>query len=55
MILRYYKSVDLSQSELDRYENYLNGGVYFYKKSDNSFEMDFSLKSNIQKILQSTQ
>ena len=45
-----YKSVDLSQSELDRYENYLNGGVYFYKKSDNIFEMDFSLKSNIQKI-----
>lgn len=45
-----YHPIEITGSELTKYQNYLNGGIYFYNKSDNQFTMDFTSKSNIQKI-----
>ena len=45
-----YKAAILSESELNKYSDYLNGGIYFYTRSDNSFSMDFTSQNNIQKI-----
>ena len=45
-----YKAIDITGTELQKYQNYLNGGIYFYGNSNNNFTMDFGQKSNIQKI-----
>lgn len=45
-----YKSARLSLNEVDRYEQYLMGGIYFYNFTDNHFDMTFDAQDNIQKI-----
>ncbi len=45
-----YHSIEIVGNEYDKYQSYLNGGIYFYNNSNNSFTMDFAEKGNIQKI-----
>ena len=45
-----YHAIAIEGAELSKYQSYLEGGIYFYNNSRNSFTMDFASKSNIQKI-----
>ncbi|MDD6272491.1 MAG: prepilin-type N-terminal cleavage/methylation domain-containing protein [bacterium] len=45
-----YTPIIIEGTELEKYQGYLNGGIYFYNKSTNKFTMDFASKTNIQKI-----